>query len=390
MTKVQEETTQREIQDIKIGKKFSLTSEVLGEERSYLVHLPFSYHDNTLAPQRYPVLYLLDGDESFLFASGVVQCMSMSIQIPELIIVAISNTNRIRDFTPTHSKIDLEGNEVDYLKDTGGGNNFLRFIQDELFPEIESSYRTLNFSIFAGHSAGGIIVLHSLLDAPDMFQGYIATDPGLLFDNQELVRRVESVVKDNGNLHGAVYISTANTPELGFIGSVKTNEACRAFANSLASVASPGFRSTLEYFEAEDHSSIPLPSLYHGLLYIFDGYKPLLNDLFYQPSALKTHFKRISEQLGVALLPPEGTVRQMGYHLLYYTQAVDAAIELFKLNVSNYPKSYNVYDSLGEAYRIKGEKKLAIENFEKSLELNSANENAKQRLQALKNNEKQK
>jgi len=82
-------------------------------------------------------------------------------------------------------------------------------------------------------------------------------------------------------------------------------------------------------------------------------------------------------------------VNQMGYGLLQLND-VDKAIELFQLNVSNYPTSFNVYDSLGEAYLIKGEKALAIENFEKSLELNPNNKNAKGILQTLRSQEEKK
>jgi tetratricopeptide (TPR) repeat protein len=63
---------------------------------------------------------------------------------------------------------------------------------------------------------------------------------------------------------------------------------------------------------------------------------------------------------------------------------VDKAIEFFKLNVANYPDSYNAYDSLAEAYRVKGEKARAIESFEKSLKLNPANEAAAKQLQELR------
>ena len=49
------------------------------------------------------------------------------------------------------------------------------------------------------------------------------------------------------------------------------------------------------------------------------------------------------------------------------------AIAIFKLNVEFYPKSFNVYDSLGEAYATSGEKELAIANYKKSLELNPRN-----------------
>ena len=46
---------------------------------------------------------------------------------------------------------------------------------------------------------------------------------------------------------------------------------------------------------------------------------------------------------------------------------VDSAIAVFRKNVADYPKSWNTYDSLGEAYAKKGEKKLAVENYSKAL-----------------------
>lgn len=65
-------------------------------------------------------------------------------------------------------------------------------------------------------------------------------------------------------------------------------------------------------------------------------------------------------------------------------EKVDMAIEAFKINVSNYAESFNVYDSLAEAYMVKGDKELAIKNYEKSLELNPKNENAKEQLKKIK------
>ena len=60
-----------------------------------------------------------------------------------------------------------------------------------------------------------------------------------------------------------------------------------------------------------------------------------------------------------------------------------AAIAVFKTNVELYPKSANVYDSLGEAYMANGEKELAIANYKKSLELNPQNQNAVEMLKKL-------
>ncbi len=64
-----------------------------------------------------------------------------------------------------------------------------------------------------------------------------------------------------------------------------------------------------------------------------------------------------------------GQLNFMGYQMLGQ-QEVDKAIEYFQLNVKKNPTDANVYDSLGEAYKTKGENKLAIKSFKKSLSLN--------------------
>lgn len=63
---------------------------------------------------------------------------------------------------------------------------------------------------------------------------------------------------------------------------------------------------------------------------------------------------------------------------------LDAAIKLFELNVEEYPESANVYDSRGEAYMRSGQVELAIEDYERSLELNPDNSNATEMLKQLR------
>jgi tetratricopeptide (TPR) repeat protein len=59
------------------------------------------------------------------------------------------------------------------------------------------------------------------------------------------------------------------------------------------------------------------------------------------------------------------------------------ATDLFKLTVQLFPGSWNAYDSLGEAYMRAGQNQLAVDNYKKSLELNPANDNAKEKLKVL-------
>jgi hypothetical protein len=79
----------------------------------------------------------------------------------------------------------------------------------------------------------------------------------------------------------------------------------------------------------------------------------------------------------------ERTVNFRGYGLLAEGK-VPEAIAVLRLNVYLFPESANVYDSLGEAYMTAGNTELAIQNYEKSLELNPENKNAQQKLQQLR------
>ena len=78
----------------------------------------------------------------------------------------------------------------------------------------------------------------------------------------------------------------------------------------------------------------------------------------------------------------EDELNRLGYQLLQRGKR-DEAIEIFKLNVEAYPKGFNTYDSLGEAYMVAGNKELAILNYKKSLELNAGNTNATATLKRL-------
>lgn len=132
-------------------------------------------------------------------------------------------------------------------------------------------------------------------------------------------------------------------------------------------------------------------------------YDAILNILYEKPydmpkkSIAETLFRRISESdVSTAIKQyydlkenhfngydfSERELNNLGYQLLG-AKKIKAAIEIFKLNVEAYPNAYNTYDSLAEAYQKENNKQLAIKNFEKSLELNPKNSNARIRLKRL-------
>ena len=375
-------------QDINIGKKYSMRSKVLKEERHYWVYLPSSYDEGN-KKLRYPVLYLLDGDAHFQSASGVVQFMSSGIngncQIPEMIVVAIPNTNRTRDLTPSHSKIGFAGNEESFLESSGGGGTFLRFLRDELFREIDSKFHTLPSRILVGHSFGGLLAIYTLLAEPEMFHGYIAIDPSLWWDDERLAQDAEKKIRTIRKLRKSLYISSANSPKILKDNPTKMRRAIRKFVKTLEAARNKNFRLGVQHFDSEDHGSVPLLSLYHGLLFVFDGFKRAGVESL---SAMKTRLHRLSKRWDADLLPSEGQVNNMGYMMLYRVKDVKQAIAFFEHNISNFPKSANGYDGLAEAYRVKGDNVQAIRYYKRSLKLDPNNENAARSIRELREKKK--
>lgn len=104
---------------------------------------------------------------------------------------------------------------------------------------------------------------------------------------------------------------------------------------------------------------------------------------------LTQHFKALSMRLSWDFRPPEYLVNQLGYRMLQSGNEKDKsnALEFFILNVENYPKSSNAYDSLGEAYKTLGNNQKAIENYKKSLELNPGNDHARMKIEELSKSE---
>ncbi|MDQ6903198.1 MAG: alpha/beta hydrolase-fold protein, partial [Bacteroidota bacterium] len=108
--------------------------------------------------------------------------------IPEVLIVGITwggphpnaDSLRARDYTPTR-----EGR----LPQSGGANNFLSVIKNEVFPLVEKTYRVdANDRSLVGCSLGGLFTMYTLFTHPDMFHRYVAASPAFTWDNNVLYK----------------------------------------------------------------------------------------------------------------------------------------------------------------------------------------------------------
>jgi hypothetical protein len=133
----------------------------------------------------------------------------------------------------------------------------------------------------------------------------------------------------------------------------------------------------------ETHASIVLGSIYDGLKYLYAPWPISGDPMSIGMVGVQKHFKELSDHYGYQIDPPESMINQLGYQYLFQNKT-DSAIAVFRWNVQHYPASWNVYDSLGEAYAKKGDTKAAIDNYEKSVSLNPQSTSGIQALKTLK------
>lgn len=363
-----------------IGTKYIIESKILKEKRTYIVNLPDSY--NSEIKQNYPLVVLIDGGYYFNLFTGVIGEMTNNGQVPEMIIIGLSKVDRVKDYTPTNSIISLNGNkDENYLKTSGKSKLFLDFIEKELLVEIDNKYRTNSFKIMVGQSFGGLLAATSYLSPISLFDGYIAIDPSFWWDNQYIVKEI-----DNFNIEKTAnnyfYLSSADKYE-NFSGATHIFELNRnshdSFYSKLMSKGISYSKIKIQYFEEENHNTSPLLSIYNGLKFIYKDY--FFMDIETKSiNEIKAYYKKTYSG---KFLPPESMIRNVAFGHLRDKNGRALAIQLFKLNTLNYPKSSNVFDCLGEAYMILGNKKEALNNYKKAYELDSRNHNAKQMILKL-------
>jgi len=349
--------------DIVLGKMMRLKSSILNEERPILVYTPPDY-DNV--ETKYPVLYLLDGGAHYLHASGIIQILSRSARIPQMIIIGIPNTQRNRDFTPTVS---------DDFQNSGGADNFLAFLKDELIPFVNDKYRTQPYSILFGHSLTGMFDIYTLSKEKELFDAFILASPFLMYDDEVALKSFESFLKDSPELDHSIYITIGNEPD--YYASLEK------LSNLFDTYSSNKLNWKYVKMENEDHGSIPHKTIYDGLEFIFSDWRISADQIAEGIEAIDKHYANLSKRFGYDINIPEFLLNQLGYRYLNQN-LIDKAISIFLRNIENYPNSANVYDSMGDAYVAAGQYKKARKNYAKAIERGTVS--ADPNLQVFRNN----
>lgn len=169
---------------------FEIQSSSVEETRVICIWLPPEYHGSE---NSFPVLYMPDGGigEDFPHIANTLAKLVAAESIPPTILVGIENTERRRDLTGP--SVVASDEKIAPLSD--GSSKFRQFIADELIPEVNRRYRTTDQRSIIGESAAGLFVVETLFLQPEMFDSYMAFDPAIYWNDNDLVRNAAEHLK---------------------------------------------------------------------------------------------------------------------------------------------------------------------------------------------------
>lgn len=238
----------------------TISSAAIGQTYDLFVSLPEDY---ATSGKSYPVLYVLDGWH-FPFMASLQNNNVYSGRMPPVIIVNLGhgrNVNpmplRARDFTPT---------AVAAVPGSGGAPVFLGFLEQEIIPLIDRTYRTIPADRgLLGHSMGGLFALYALEERPGLFQRIVAASPVADWDHDLLSK---ALAKLNHLPHPVRLDLSVGDDEHDVYG-FDITAATTAFARKLDGLKPANLTHRLTVYPGENHNSVRFASFPPGLYWVY-------------------------------------------------------------------------------------------------------------------------
>lgn len=345
----------------------TLGSTKLGTSRTVYVATPEGYADGS---RRYPVMVILDANDraQFRLAVANVGFMVDRAMVPPMIIVGVPNgTDRTHDLTP-----EPTGRTAQRFRTAGGSSAFADFLASDVVPMVRAKYRTLPATILVGHSFGGLFALEVAARRPGTFAGIVAISPALWWnDSSVVVAYADAIAKSPAPLR-LFATSGALEPEI--------NHVTQRFAARMDSLKPERVAFRYRHYPDDDHGMTPAPSLVEGLRFLFAPVAltatplarltPTSDSASIVRAVLETEasYREGAKYYGLDERLPQQVLNGVGYRALRALRNPALAVWVFRRNVTLYPDSPNVYDSLGDAYLAQGDAEMAKASFQRSID----------------------
>ena len=356
-------------------KEIAITSRVLGPRKVY-VSTPYGY-DRTTA--RYAVLVLLDANDDQQFHLGVAQAAYLADNdqsVPPMIVVGIANgDDRIHDMTPPAT-----GSSVAGFKTAGGASAFADFILGEVLPMVRARYRTLPTTILGGHSAGGLFALDVAANRPGSFQGIVAMDPAIWFNDEALVTRYADAIA-KAPARQRIFVGHGGVPS-----DADIDTASQHFVARLGAIKPPRVALFERRYAADTHALVPLDALSDGLRFVFAPVSTWLlpissldarADSATVMRAVAASEAMYADSARTLLLPeevPEAALVRGARFLVNTVKNPRLAVVVLKRNVALHPNSSDALTRQAGGYLAAGDTASAIENLRKAVALAPSSE----------------
>lgn len=341
-------------------QRLTFYSDGLGEQRRLYVHLPTGYDASN---RSYPVLYVLDAEFFFEQATAAVRFLSETRYIrdhpmPEMLVVGIVNRDRNRDFTPTHAP---EQGPLRFPT-SGGGERFTDFLVGEVFPLIDSRYRTHPYRVVAGWSLGGLYAVDTWLRHPETFSAYLAISPSLWWDGDREVDLLESEERAGERPVERLVVT---------LGADEGGDMDRTVRNGIRPLldATP----TFEYLEVsgEGHAYVFHKAILDGLRAVYRSWTMPASVSEGGMAAVTAFYEALSDEYGYPVRIPEGAFRQVRLALVRIGEP-GQALAVARRASTEYPASSTASAGLGWTLLQVGDSASARASYERAVQLEEA------------------
>jgi predicted alpha/beta superfamily hydrolase len=246
-----------------------LFSHQIGIEYQLAVWLPESY---TTSGQRYPVIYVLDGDLVFGMATALLPAMSLIDRVPQMIIVGIGYNRSFAEWAKLR-ELDFKIPEVQDDPPDSHADRFLAAMKHEIIPFIEANYRTdPGERTLYGYSSSGFFAVYTLVNQPDLFRRYLAGSPDTDLSCPYLQAHDQKLASHESTLPIDLFLTVGDLENGAMQSSlVKFNE----LVATIQARNYPGLRMDTQIYSGENHGAVGIALTFiNGLRKFYTPAKP--------------------------------------------------------------------------------------------------------------------
>jgi predicted alpha/beta superfamily hydrolase len=266
-------------QDFSTTKTITIDSKELNQKRDVFIYTPPQYESAIYSS--YNVIYVFDAQQKQFFdlATSITSFVTDKDITNHHIVVGIPAPllpdeegeyySRGSDYLPK-PKYDKQN----FWYDRANSSGFMKFLDNELIPFVDSNYRTLPNRIFVGHSLSASFVMSCFVAKPHLANAYIAISPNIVYDKKRLTNEIVNL--DSVKQHKFIYLSHTEED----IGFVMTEPALNKIEQKLQDIC----HLKTERIIGKSHYTSFLPGLINGFT---NYYKYLEDQAYYEPKKIK-------------------------------------------------------------------------------------------------------